>query len=226
MIQGFGVPEAHLRSRHVVWQAPRRTFMQSIPPSGGPTGPTYAERLQQARIAKQMQGGAQSQAGRSIPDTTSSPRPVPMDSNPVDAQFSPLVQDALRTAITLLTARLQREQPMSRSEFDEFEEAVAIVVEDALPRQELPSSMPPAEPAPPELTLPTPPDVVPSVMSDDESEGPAWDPDNSGYGLSPGTKNTYTLDGMGAMTPEEYQEALRQTVIARAQEARRTGSYG
>jgi hypothetical protein len=37
---------------------------------------------------------------------------------------------------------------------------------------------------------------------------------------------SYVIDGMDGMNAEEYQSALREKVIARAQAKRVTGSYG
>ena len=46
-----------------------------------------------------------------------------------DSPFSPALQEELRVAITTLSARLQREKPMTRAEFERFESAVGIIVE-------------------------------------------------------------------------------------------------
>lgn len=42
-------------------------------------------------------------------------------------------------------------------------------------------------------------------------------------GQAPGTKNTYVIDGMDDMTPDEYQAALAQSVIERSNEQRYAG---
>ncbi|CAM9488123.1 unnamed protein product [Choristocarpus tenellus] len=131
---------------------------------------------------------------------------------------------------------MQRDAPMSVDEFERFEQAVALIVEDALPQQELPS--PKVEMPTPKVEMPPTPQSVASskveetvptsqedTEDDDESEGPAWDP-TQGYGISPSTTNTYVIEGMGTMDADEYQEALREKVIKRAQEVRETGKYG
>lgn len=46
-----------------------------------------------------------------------------------DSPFSPALQEELRVAIKVLAARLQREKPMARAEFERFESAVGIIVE-------------------------------------------------------------------------------------------------
>lgn len=128
---------------------------------------------------------------------------------------------------------------MTRAEFERFEAAVAIIVEDALPAQELPTQQVPMQQAssPPRAAVSAPPVVstpAPSVAADAEakpmdeyeSEGPAWDPAQGGYGLPTGVENSYVLEGMAQMSPEEYQEALRKKVVSRAQTARKSGVYG
>lgn len=42
-------------------------------------------------------------------------------------------------------------------------------------------------------------------------------------GQAPGTKNTYVIEGMDDMTPDEYQAALAQSVIERSNEQRYAG---
>lgn len=150
-----------------------------------------------------------------------------------ESPFSPPVYEEIRTAITILAARLQREKPLSRDEFERFEAAVAIIVEDALPRQELPTNKGKAQVTDAVVAAPAHAAVSNAVRyparktgDEIENEGPAWDPASGGYGLPSNTQNTYVIEGMGAMTPHEYQEALRQRVSARARSARDSGSYG
>lgn len=149
--------------------------------------------------------------------------------------FAPDVYEEIMMAIKIITSRLQREKPLSRDEFERFEAAVATIVEDALPGQELPAA--PATPAPPvppavaAYTAPPESNVVSAPklqrMADDNvNEGPAWDASNKNYGLPTGTQNTYVVEGVDAMTPAEYQEALRSRVSARARAARESKSYG
>lgn len=45
---------------------------------------------------------------------------------------------------------------------------------------------------------------------DDEVEGPQWDASKVQYGLPMGVRNTYSIDNMEQMSPDEYQAALRQ----------------
>lgn len=196
---------------------------------------TYADRLREARAAKQKAAGGNQNIPPAPAPTREVSAPVAagqqsnesLDGEP-ESQFSPAVYEELRTAINLLVARLQREKPMSRSEFERFETSVAIIVEDAIPRQELPVEV--QESAPPTAVPPLPPAAAsPSrrnTMDELESEGPAWDRTTKSYGLPRGTTNTYDIEGMGAMTPEDYQQALRSRVSARARSARESGSYG
>lgn len=78
---------------------------------------------------------------------------------------------------------------------------------------------PPAAKVEATTTVPAPTTLTnPKPYDDNESEGPAYD--GSGFGVAKGTANTYLIDGMDEMTAEEYQEALAQQVIERANKRR------
>lgn len=59
---------------------------------------------------------------------------------------------------------------------------------------------------------PVPPNAAASSNTDDdfEVEGPQWDATKVQYGLPTGVRNTYDIDDMEKMNPDEYQAALRQ----------------
>ena len=46
------------------------------------------------------------------------------------------------------------------------------------------------------------------------------------YGVPQGTTNTYVIDGMDEMTPEEYQVAIQEAVSARQRQRRQSGTVG
>lgn len=48
---------------------------------------------------------------------------------------------------------------------------------------------------------------------DDEVEGPQWDASKVQYGLPMGVRNTYSIDDMDKMSPDEYQAALRREEV-------------
>ncbi len=79
---------------------------------------SYAEKLKQAQAAKAAAAAAAAGGGgdSTMPQVAESP-------------FSTAMQEELKVAITILAARLQREKPMTRSEFERFESAVAMIVE-------------------------------------------------------------------------------------------------
>ena len=95
---------------------------------------------------------------------------------------------------------------------------------DALPLQDLPAraaagggsaAAAPAAAAPRRLVAvqsPVPPAAAASSNTDDdfEVEGPQWDAKKVQYGLPTGVRNTYDIDDMEKMNPDEYQAALRQ----------------
>jgi len=58
------------------------------------------------------------------------------------------------------------------------------------------------------------------------SEGPAYDPSGGQGSIPKGTTNTYVIAGMDEMSPEEYRDALQQSIIARQDVRRSTGTYG
>lgn len=211
--------------------------MQQTPDAPGERPLSYAERLKQAKAAKA--GGGRGPDASAAPIASAASNALPPPGSPAagepqfaepESPFTPTVQEELRTAITVLAARLQREKPLSRDEFDRFEAAVAIIVEDAMPNQEIPIQQQQqqqsggAAPQVPSARLSAPAQTT--QYDDEENEGAAWDPKAKSYGLPTGTVNTYDIEGMGAMSPDEYQEALRNRVSARAKAARSSGSYG
>lgn len=68
------------------------------------------------------------------------------------------------------------------------------------------------------MQSPVPPAAAAASSSTDddfEVEGPQWDAKKVQYGLPAGARNTYDIDNMEKMNPDEYQAALRQVVMAR-----------
>lgn len=61
--------------------------------------------------------------------------------------------------------------------------------------------------------------------STDNEDGPAYD-GTGGMGLSRGTVNTYVIDGMDGMSPEEYQKALQDSIIERQRKRKDSGVTG
>ena len=61
-------------------------------------------------------------------------------------------------------------------------------------------------------------------MDNSNDETPAYE-ENSGMGLAKGTRNTYVIDGMDEMSPEEYRKALQESVSQR-QSRRKDGTGG
>jgi hypothetical protein len=59
-------------------------------------------------------------------------------------------------------------------------------------------------------------------------DGPAYDPSGGQGSLAKGTRNTYIIPDMDAMSPEEYQKALQENLYKQQMERRKvTGSgYG
>ena len=59
-----------------------------------------------------------------------------------------------------------------------------------------------------------------------EEEGPAYSPAGGQGSIPKDTTNTYIIPGMDAMSPEEYQTALQQSIIDRQSERKKSGVYG
>lgn len=143
--------------------------------------------------------------------------------------FDDDMQEHLSEAISILSRRLQSGEPLSREEFSRFQAAANAIIEDCKEYGSNTFKSPEPKRAPARSqTQPVRTENQESLDSyegDEENEGPAWDEDK-GYGVPVGTTNTYVVEGMDKMTPEEYQDAIRQKVINRAQAARKTGRYG
>ncbi len=77
------------------------------------------------------------------------------------------------------------------------------------------------------VTVPAVPVVSTSTpyyeTSDEEGDPYAG---KGGLGLAKGTANTYLIDGMDEMSPEEYRKALQESVSARQVQRRQSGSVG
>merc|ERR1712008_320725 len=58
-----------------------------------------------------------------------------------------------------------------------------------------------------------------------EDDGPAYD-GSGGMGLAKGTTNTWVIEGMDSMSPEEYQKAIQESISARQAERVKKGYYG
>ena len=65
----------------------------------------------------------------------------------------------------------------------------------------------------------------PYVHVHNEEEGAAY-AGKGGMGLATDTANTYLIDGMDEMTPEEYRAALQETISARQRNRKRLAQVG
>mmetsp|Transcript_26447 Transcript_26447/g.29670 ORF Transcript_26447/g.29670 Transcript_26447/m.29670 type:complete len:290 (-) Transcript_26447:164-1033(-) len=62
--------------------------------------------------------------------------------------------------------------------------------------------------------------------SDAGSDDPAYSPSGGNGSLAKGTANTYVIPNMDEMSPEEYREALQQSIFDRQSKRKESGSYG
>lgn len=76
----------------------------------------------------------------------------------------------------------------------------------------------------PEVVAPTPVDIP---ENDDGNDEPAYDPESGGgFGLAAGTRNTYAIEGMDSMSPEEYRAKLQETISGRQAQRRSANLEG
>jgi hypothetical protein len=79
--------------------------------------------------------------------------------------------------------------------------------------------------AAPAAVVTPPATAAPAAVDNSNDESPAYD-GTGGMGLAKGTANTYIIDGMDEMSPEEYQKALQQTISDRQTARKESGRYG
>lgn len=88
-----------------------------------------------------------------------------------------------------------------------------------------------AKPTVPQINVPSPTEIAsfPSmekpITDKSMDEGPAYE-GKGGMGQPQGTVNTYVIEGMDEMSPEEYQQKLQQSVIDRQAKRRASGVVG
>ena len=143
---------------------------------------SYAQRLAQAQAekAQKLQSAAAPRA------------PIPFVSDEMKQQH-------LSNAISILSARLQSGQPLSRAQLSSFEKSVSVVVQDALGASGAAAAQ--SAEAPTNWENESIPAERPNLNNlgasegrraspddEDESEGPAYDP-SKGYGVASGTTN-------------------------------------
>lgn len=114
-----------------------------------------------------------------------------------------------------LDGELQRILVEMKSNEHKVVERPARTVEEATPA---PAAATPA-PAAPDT------DAEYGVTDTSLDDTPAYD-GKGGMGLSKGTANTYMLEGMDEMEPEEYRANLQQSIHERNQARKETGKYG
>jgi hypothetical protein len=82
----------------------------------------------------------------------------------------------------------------------------------------------PAAP-PPAAAAPQKPAASSNQPEFNDEDGPEYDGEG-GMGLSRGTANTYHLEGMDEMSPEEYRDNLQKSVSDRQDKRKQSGEYG
>jgi uncharacterized coiled-coil protein SlyX len=97
----------------------------------------------------------------------------------------------------------------------------SIAFNDSNIRAQTGSPPPPSPPSPPQ-TATSPPAQTSSFYEHNDEEGEAYN-GRGGLGLAKGTANTYLIDGMEEMSPEEYRKALQESISGRQAQRRNNG---
>lgn len=128
--------------------------------------------------------------------------------------FEDQVYDDMQNILLLLEKRV-KEGPsaLNLDEFQQFKNYASSITQSVLggPSSDVASSGP-AQNMKAAAVAPPLPQVQQNVVTDtSQDEGPAYE-GKGGLGLASGTRNTYTIEGMDEMSPEEYREALQKSV--------------
>ena len=118
---------------------------------------------------------------------------------------------------------------LSLLEVEEFEFATRRILDEMKLNEH---NRPKPAPAFPDVQVEdTPPAAAPAVQANKQvmdisnDEGPMYE-GKGGMGLAKGTANTYIIDGMDEMSPEEYQKALQKSISDRQAKRVAEGTYG
>jgi len=188
--------------------------------------PSYAQILKKAREARK-QGKNVNAALRAqrqqAPKKAQDPSAAAASNTPAAASydnlpFSDEIYEAIVLVLKLLPKRVKGNTVLSDEEKQKLDDAITAIVADSqgIDKSEVPAA-PQATPAPQAITPEN------SLVSQNEDEdGSEIDMDEEDIGnsekknivykttkeMSPGTANTYYMEGLDAMTPTEYRAAL------------------
>ncbi|GMH66663.1 hypothetical protein TrST_g10713 [Triparma strigata] len=150
--------------------------------------------------------------------------------------FDDETHDSIQRTLDLIAKRVT-EGSLSREETFDFIESSNSIIMDLNERMNAPAASapppppvsapvasapppPPATPPPPPPAPPAPPATEPTTVSKFDIETDDDEYQGGGMGMASGTRNTYMIPGMEAMSPEEYRLALQKNVIAQQNERR------
>ena len=142
--------------------------------------------------------------------------------------------DDMQQVLLTMEKRAKEKSPLSLLEVEELEARFARIMDEMKRNQHLKPSRPLRQTAvaveeqqqqqQQSAAHSTSVQANNKVIINDE-EGPAFDGDG-GMGQPRGTVNTYVIQGMDEMSPEEYRNALQQSVIERQKQRRQGGVLG
>jgi hypothetical protein len=149
------------------------------------------------------------------------------DEAPAPTIFEDAILQDMQQALLALELRVkQGPGSLSALQVEELDGQLQRIMDDMRVNQH-------KKPVRPERTAEAPPAAAaaaPQKASSNQPEhndedGAAYDGEG-GMGLSRGTANTYHLEGMDEMSPEEYRDKLQKSVSDRQDKRKATGEYG
>jgi hypothetical protein len=153
------------------------------------------------------------------------------DEEPPPIIFGNEVLEDMQQALLALELRVkQGPGSLSALEIEELDGQLQRILVDMRANQHMKPQKPvrvaeesaPADAVAPKLVA-TP--VQNEITDTSLDESPDYD-GKGGMGLSKGTSNTYLLEGMEEMTPEEYRYKLQKSVSDRQEQRKLSGKYG
>ena len=147
----------------------------------------------------------------------------------------PIFNDGIMTDLQqslLLLERRVKEGPgsLSADEVNSLDGSLDRILKDMREKDSgvapVSRAMPPPGTAAPVATPAAPdPTSIASVLNNNNEEGEEYNGEG-GFGLAKGTANTWNLEGMDEMSPEEYRDALQKSVSDRQSRRRADGTTG
>ena len=156
----------------------------------------------------------------------------------VPLQFDDALLDDMQNVLLALEKRVKEgDGSLSLLEVEEMDTQLNRIIAEMKVNQNKQIELPPPEEQSinvPRINVPPPTKASVSAVTESPpvsvtdislDEGPEYD-GTGGMGQPRGTVNTYIIEGMDEMSPEEYRDALQKSIIDRQKTRRATGVVG